>query len=164
MDDLPPKISSPIRNFPPYKSYFPLYFFPIATINIKKWPPLDFIPRQILLNNLRCFPLSLNVNLGNVAYSCDQCEYKATQKWSLKSHIESILDNVAYSCDQCEYKATQKPKLKSHIESIHGNVTYSCDNCEYKATQKLSLKSHIESIHGNVANSCEQCEYKATTK
>ena len=23
-------------------------------------------------------------------YSCDQCEYKATQKWSLKTHVESI--------------------------------------------------------------------------
>ena len=43
---------------------------------------------------------------GNVKYPCDQCEYAATQKTSLKRHIES---------DQCEYAATQKSALKRHI-------------------------------------------------
>ena len=51
--------------------------------------------------------------------------------------------NVKYPCDQCEYAATQKTSLKRHIESVHCKITYPCDYCEYVATQKSALKRHI---------------------
>ena len=56
---------------------------------------------------------------GSIQYPCDQCEYKATKKGSLKSHIESVHEKVQYPCNQCEYKATQNGNLKRHIQTIH---------------------------------------------
>ena len=60
-------------------------------------------------------------------YSCDKCEYKATQKGNLKTHIASIHSKVTYSC---ENKSNLKLILKTHIESIHSKITYSCDLCK----------------------------------
>ena len=38
---------------------------------------------------------------------------------SLKEHVESIHEGVRYPCDQCDYKATQKGSLKRHKKSNH---------------------------------------------
>ena len=49
--------------------------------------------------------------------------------------------DVWYSCDQCDYMAGWKGSLKTHIDSVHGNVQYSCDHCDYKAKWKQQLKN-----------------------
>ena len=58
----------------------------------------------------------------------------------LKKHIDSDHRNITYSCDNCEYKATQKISLKIHIVAIHRNVNYFCNKCEYKTSWKSNLK------------------------
>ena len=80
---------------------------------------------------------------GSQKHEEDQCEYES--KPNLKSH-----EDVQFSCDQCDYKATQKGSLKTHIDSVHGDVRYSCDQCDYKATWKGDLTRHIDSVHGDV--------------
>ena len=47
---------------------------------------------------------------------------------------------VRYPCDQCDYKATEKGSLKKHIDAVHGDVRYSCDQCDYKSKWKDNLK------------------------
>ena len=47
-------------------------------------------------------------------------------------HIQSKHEGVRYSCNKCEYKATQRGSLKIHIEAKHEEPHYSCDKCEYK--------------------------------
>ena len=64
---------------------------------------------------------------------------------------------ASHPCPKCDYKATYKHCLQSHIELIHRENCYHlcngipisnpCPKCDYKATYKYSLKSHIESIH-----------------
>ena len=64
---------------------------------------------------------------------------------------------ASHPCPKCDYKATYKRCLQSHIELIHRENCYHlcngipisnpCPKCDYKATYKCSLKSHIESIH-----------------
>ena len=34
-------------------------------------------------------------------------------------HIDSKHKGIKYNCDQCDYKATEKRTLKMHIESKH---------------------------------------------
>ena len=92
-------------------------------------------------------------------YSCDQCDYKATHKGSLKRHIESVHGDKQYPCDKCDYKTAWKGNLKTHIDSVHGDVRYTCDQCDNKATQKGDVKRHIEYIHGDVRYTCDQCDY-----
>ena len=99
---------------------------------------------------------------GGMRYSCDQCDYKARQKGSLKTHIESVHGGVRYPCEKCNYQATKKINRKTHIESVHGDVRYTCVHCNFKAKWKHHLKAHIESVHGDVRYTCDQCEYKAT--
>ena len=57
-------------------------------------------------------------------------------------HVEV---NLRHTCDQCNYKTTNKGHLNRHIDSVHGNVRYSCDKCDYKAKRKGHLKRHIDS-------------------
>ena len=55
-------------------------------------------------------------------YPCDQCDYKATLKWTLLGHLKSKHEGIKYPCDQCDFKATHKGTLKSHMKSIHEGV------------------------------------------
>ena len=43
-----------------------------------------------------------------------QCE--APRMSNLKRHVESSLEGARFTCDQCEYKATEKLSLKEHAE------------------------------------------------
>ena len=52
-----------------------------------------------------------------------------------RRHLVFSWRYARYSCDQCDYKTTQKGYLKTHIDSVHGDVRDSCDQCDYKATQ-----------------------------
>ena len=39
-----------------------------------------------------------------------------------RRHIDSVHGDVRYPCDQCDYKTTQKGTLKRHIDAVHGDV------------------------------------------
>ena len=82
-----------------------------------------------------------------VKYSCNQCEYQATQKGSIKIHKESKHEGLKYSCNQCNYQATQQGHLERHKLSKHEDVKYSCDHCVYQASYKTNLRKHKISQH-----------------
>ena len=46
---------------------------------------------------------------------------------------------------QCEYKATEKVSLKENVESKHQGVSLACDQCGYKAPRMGNLKRPVES-------------------
>ena len=61
-------------------------------------------------------------------------DYEALTKASLKHHIYSINESEHYSCDQCNYRATLKESLKLHVESNHEGMslvvlTHVASNC-----------------------------------
>ena len=56
-----------------------------------------------------------------VKYQCQHCEYKATQRGHLKTHVQSILERKTIDCKYCDYKATQKTHLRIHFQSQHKN-------------------------------------------
>ena len=59
---------------------------------------------------------------------CDQCDFKATYKSNLLTHIKSIHEGVKYPCDQCDYKATWRSHLLRHLKSKHKAVKYPSKN------------------------------------
>ena len=49
---------------------------------------------------------------------------------------------VKYPCTKCDYKATHRGHLSTHIKSIHEGVKYPCDQCDFEAKWKCDLLSH----------------------
>ena len=86
-----------------------------------------------------------------VKFACDQCDYKATWKSHLLTHIKSIHEGLKIHCDQCDYKSTGRPNLLRHIKSKHEGYKFHCDQCDFKATGKHNLSSHIKSKHERMA-------------
>jgi hypothetical protein len=41
-------------------------------------------------------------------------------------HTRTKHEGIVYSCNQCDYKATQQANLKRHQQSKHEGVKYSC--------------------------------------
>ena len=83
------------------------------------------------------------------------------RKKHLLRHIRSKHEGFKYSCNQCEYQATEQGKLKNLKQAIHEGVEYSCDQCEYHATGQGNLKKHRQSIHEGFRYPCNQCEYNS---
>ena len=75
-------------------------------------------------------------------FFCKHCDYKATQKGHLLTHIRSIHECVKFPCEQCDYKATRKGNLLSHLKSTHECGRVHCEQCDYKATWKGDLLKH----------------------
>ena len=55
-----------------------------------------------------------------------------------------------FPCPQCEYKATFKGHLQTHIKSVHEGQKFECTQCEYKVTKKTLLQKHAKSVHVKV--------------
>ena len=89
----------------------------------------------------------------------EEYDLNLTLKLSIKRYIKL---KQKLSCNECDFKSTQKSNLKLHKRSKHEGVTYPCDECDYKATQPGNLKQHKESIHLGVKFSCNVCDFKAT--
>ena len=63
--------------------------------------------------------------MKSIQFPCAQCDYKATRREHLLTHIKSVHEGVKFPCAQCDYKATQKSSLLRHIKSVHEGVKYS---------------------------------------
>lgn len=107
----------------------------------------------------------LTNNPFNILHSCDQCDFTASTRRTVKRHINATHEGIMYHCDQCDHKANRKDILNTHVQAKHsGGESFSCDQCEYVGATKRYLKSHVESKHTGNNFLCDQCEYKSTRK
>ena len=96
-------------------------------------------------------------------FRCDICQQLFVFAWLLKRHIKTVHEGLRYSCDQCEFKATQQGTVNGHIQSIHKGIRYACDKCEYMSTREGNLNLHKKTKHGlHSLVSCNQCSYQTT--
>ena len=79
-------------------------------------------------------------------YSCGQCGKDFVTQQVLKTHIESVHEGIMYDCNQCDYQATEKSSLRRHINRHNGNE-YKCQLCEFKTRRKGYFNTHIKSMH-----------------
>ena len=56
---------------------------------------------------------------GNKRFACSQCVYVTTRQSTLKAHIQSKHEGVEYHCDQCDFKASWKASLRKHKIENH---------------------------------------------
>jgi len=90
-----------------------------------------------------------NGNESGRPFPCNQCEYSATQRGALKTHILSVHEKVKpFSCLKCEYSATQKGAIKIHVASVHEKIKpFACNKCPYATAHKGNLKTHVNLRH-----------------
>jgi len=99
------------------------------------------------------------------SHSCDQCDFTASTRRTVKRHIQAEHEGLMFYCDQCDHKANRKDRLKAHVEAKHSvGESFSCDQCEYVGATKRYLKSHVESQHTGTNFLCDQCDYKCNSK
>ena len=63
-----------------------------------------------------------DLNTNNKYFTCEECKVEFRSKKGLILHIRSRHKEVKYSCDSCDYKATDLGNLKKHKESVHEGV------------------------------------------
>lgn len=90
-----------------------------------------------------------NTGEGGRPFQCNHCEYAATQRGALKTHILSVHEKrKPFSCLKCEYSATQKGAIKIHVASVHEKIKpFVCNQCSYATAHKGNLKTHITLRH-----------------
>ena len=84
-------------------------------------------------------------------------------KYILQRHIDAKHNNgFTYSCDDCDFKDTDKTKLRSHIASKHR--VFKCQECNKEEKNVYQLKQHALKVHAIGKIQCALCEFSASSK
>jgi KRAB domain-containing zinc finger protein len=102
--------------------------------------------------------------LATPRFNCDICDYKSSEKGTLKRHKNLRHDQgVKEQCKYCEYKSANRYSLNVHMEK-HKGMTFSCDQCDYTSNGKLHLRNHIKNMHIKKPDACPWSECEFTSK
>ena len=102
---------------------------------------------------------------NNEKIQCPKCEIKIAPN-NLKKHIKRVHDRIfPFLCNKCGYKATDKFAVKKHIESVHDGKRHICQICGIGVTSTIYLKKHITAVHEGIkAFKCSLCDKKFSFK
>ena len=100
---------------------------------------------------------------------CPTCGKGFNCKANLKLHKKSLHLREKYPCNLCDYEATQKGSLTTHIRHVHfkGQLpTLRCNECNFKSSSKASYKKHTKLFHSEMAEvyTCKVCNFKTIHK
>ena len=103
-------------------------------------------------------------HLGTHSYSqCDNCEYKAQDKHSLKIHqksvhekqiLKSVHEKQILKCNFCDYKCRHRGTLTGHIRVKHLDEGIKCDQCQYMSAWKKDMREHKREVHDRYISIC----------
>eukprot|EP00092_Neocalanus_flemingeri_P086858 GFUD01109507.1.p1 GENE.GFUD01109507.1~~GFUD01109507.1.p1 ORF type:complete len:737 (+),score=115.03 GFUD01109507.1:241-2451(+) len=102
-------------------------------------------------------PLIINLN-------CEKCEYVATNKERLQTHVRSYHSGILHECIHCEKKYKERSKYLLHLRRDHQGLRYKCENCAQEFTNKHTLVTHVQRDHQGFKIKCEQCEHESTSQ
>lgn len=93
---------------------------------------------------------------------CDQCNFKALKKSSMRSHLESHLPDFVrqkYECTICKKMFTRCSSLRVHRETVHDLIRkYKCVKCPGVSFKQAGhLSDHIASKHGKNRKKSFRC-------
>ena len=76
-------------------------------------------------------------------FLCNTCGIPLSSKTRLRIHIKNIhLQGDLFECDECNYTARDKGSVKKHKNAKHLGITYDCHLCEYKASYRKRKESY----------------------
>ena len=101
---------------------------------------------------------------GGKQFQCKECDFKGSYG-GVVCHKKTVHRKITYQCDLCSHKATQKSSLKSHMNSKHFGIKHPCHECEYQAPRIDDLNKHLHKKHYSSQankinkNLCVICNY-----
>ena len=101
----------------------------------------------------------INAHQRNSEFSCNQCDYVATQKGNLKKHIYKKHDKLLRAKEKCNTCKTYFLDLEAHKNRGCGATKrIKCQICQKVCKSHKSLLSHEALAHGNSRRICPICE------
>lgn len=73
---------------------------------------------------------------------CNFCGFLAETNYKLIRHIRTHTGERPFPCSYCDYRSTQKASLKTHIKNKHSKKEV-CPFCIFSCHRKKELKEHI---------------------
>ena len=61
-------------------------------------------------------------------------------------HYRSKHEGARYPCQQCDYQATLKPNLKTHVDMIHEGIKHMCSQCKKKSHPGI-FSSYLSNLY-----------------
>jgi len=108
----------------------------IPAFGEEKYEPSDDIPGEYTaVTEYLDMNLKVKIEEG-ISYACDQCEYAATRRDSLKRHKQAQHEGIRYPCTQCEYAATTAGHLKTHVKAKHKELNILVTNVIFLLVKK----------------------------
>jgi len=101
---------------------------------------------------------------ADIRYKCNYCDYQATQRSHLKSHMAALHQQLVFCCDMCDFQSKWKSRMMAHTRAKHMGIFLFCDHCEFKTVEKHSLKVHIKKKHGDIQFACFSCNDNFLTR
>ena len=81
---------------------------------------------------------------------CNDCDFVAVAKGSIKRQIMGKRKNTLLKCDQCKANFTTTDGLHHHKTSTHQEIVYPCDICDSVFPKLDNLKMHRKSYHSEI--------------
>lgn len=123
-----------------------------------------------LLSHLRTCSQSGNSKRPLKRLCCYHCDYKASNKRSLSSHIQAKhlpRNPNAHKCKKCEKSYQCRSSLYAHSKICNKPKVdncklknFSCEHCEYKTHTKTLISCHIQAKHlpkDPDSSKCKKC-------
>jgi len=104
------------------------------------------------------------VHSGEKPYACDFCDYRASKKSDLNSHLRVHSGEKPHACHFCDYRASEKSHLTRHLRVHTGEKPHACHFCDYRASEKSHLTRHLRVHTGEKPHACHFCDYRASEK
>jgi len=118
----------------------------------------------VLSQHRRAMHKDLGDKEADVRYKCNYCDYQATQRSHLKSHMAALHQQLVFCCDMCDFQSRWKSRMMAHTRAKHMGIFLFCDHCEFKTVEKHSLKVHIKKKHGDIQFACFSCNDNFLTR
>uniref|UniRef100_A0A146KM73 RE1-silencing transcription factor n=2 Tax=Lygus hesperus TaxID=30085 RepID=A0A146KM73_LYGHE len=103
-------------------------------------------------------------NYSDRPFACELCEYRATQKAALITHMRRHTGEKPYACEVCGYKTSFHASFLLHMTIHTGEKRFSCDQCDYSTSTVNNMARHRKTHSGDKPFACGFCDLRTTRK